>query len=168
MSSLNRVTLIGRAGRDPEARTLTNGETAVSLHLATSDRWRDKQSGEQKEATEWHRIVAFGKLAEIIEQYVIKGQLIYVEGKLKTRKWQDKDGKDVYTTEINASDMKMLSPGRQQEGQSRDANNSPAPQRQQPLQQRAAAPAQQRAPAGGGGFGDDDIPFNRLPSTYAI
>jgi len=100
-SDLNKVQLIGRLGRDPECKQMQNGGTFATMSIATSERWNDKQTGNKREKTEWHRVVAFDtKLAEIIEKYVHKGDLIYVEGKLRTRKWQDKDGRDQYSTEV--------------------------------------------------------------------
>ena len=98
--SVNKVILIGNLGRDPEIRTMQNGNKVANLNLATSESWRDKTSGERKEKTEWHRVVIFGKLADIAEQYLKKGAKVYVSGQLQTRKWQDKDGQDKYTTEV--------------------------------------------------------------------
>lgn len=117
MSNLNKVMLIGRVGKDPEVRYLPSGNAVVNFSLATSEKWKDKASGEKKEATEWHRITAFDKLAEIISEWVHKGDLIYIEGKLTTRKWQDSDGNDRYTTEIRASQMQMLGSKRSDERQ---------------------------------------------------
>lgn len=155
MSSLNKAQIIGRLGRDPEVRHLQNGDAVCTLSVATSEKWKDKQSGETKEATEWHRIVLYGKLAEIAGQYLKKGSLAYFEGKLKTRKWQDKDGKDNYTTEINATEMRMLSGSGDGGGEGRDSNNEGS--RTQTQQRPAAAPAQQKAKAPAD-F-DDDAPF---------
>ena len=107
MSSVNRATLIGRLGKDPEMRYAPNGDAIANITLATSETWKDK-SGEKQEHTEWHRISMFGRLAEIVGEYLKKGSLIYVEGRIQTRKWQDKDGQDRYTTEIIANEMKML------------------------------------------------------------
>ncbi|MBM3515786.1 MAG: single-stranded DNA-binding protein [Alphaproteobacteria bacterium] len=98
--SVNKVILIGNLGKDPEVRTMQNGNKVANLSLATSESWRDKASGERKEKTEWHRVVIFGRLAEIAEQYLKKGSKVYVCGQLQTRKWQDKDGQDKYSTEI--------------------------------------------------------------------
>lgn len=153
MSSLNKVILIGRVGNDPEIRYTGNGEAIANLSLATSERWKDKNTGEQKEQTEWHRVESFGKLAEIIGQYVKKGALLYVEGQLRTRKWQDQNGQDRYTTSIRISEMKMLSKAGENAGQGGQQQSAPAPQQQQ--QRRPAPPPAQ------GGFGDfdDDIPF---------
>ncbi len=113
--SLNKVLLIGRLGADPEIKQMVNGKSVARLSLATSQSWKDKSTGEKKEKTEWHRVVFFGKLAEICEQYLDKGSQIYVEGKLQTRKWQDKEGNDKYTTEIQGLSMNMLG-GRQSSG----------------------------------------------------
>ena len=107
MASLNKVMLIGNTGRDPEVRYTADGGAIANLSLATTETWKDK-AGEKQEKTEWHRVVMFGKLAEITGEYVKKGMQIYVEGRLQTRKWQDKDGQDKYTTEIVADTMKML------------------------------------------------------------
>jgi len=107
MSSVNKVILIGNVGKDPECRYTESGSAVATLSLATTNRWRNKQ-GEQQEDTEWHRVVAYGKLAEIIEKYIDKGKPIYIEGRLQTRKWTDKQGVDRYTTEIVAETLQML------------------------------------------------------------
>src|SRR5574337_1408636 len=162
MASVNKVILVGNLGKDPETRYAPSGDAICNITLATTDSWKDKATGEKKEQTEWHRVVFFGKLAEIADQYLKKGSQCYIEGSLKTRKWQDKDGQDRYTTEIRGDEMKML--GSRQGGGGGDAPmgggyDAPAaaPARQAPQQ----APAQ-KAPSqsgGGGGFGDfdDDI-----------
>ena len=108
MASVNKVTIVGNLGRDPETRYMPSGDAMTNIAVATTDKWKDKTSGEQKEATEWHRIAFFGKLAEIAGQYLKKGSQVYVEGKLRTRKWTDKDGVEKYTTEIIADSMQML------------------------------------------------------------
>jgi single-strand DNA-binding protein len=105
---VNKVILVGNLGRDPEVRYSPNGQAVANVTIATSDSWKDKTSGEKQERTEWHRIVFFGRLAEIAGEYLKKGAQIYVEGRLQTRKWQDKDGHDRYTTEIVANEMQML------------------------------------------------------------
>jgi single-strand DNA-binding protein len=105
---LNKVTLIGNLGADPEVRYLPTGGAVTSVSLATTRRWKDKQSGERKDATEWHRVIFFNRLAEVAGEYLKKGSQIYVEGRLQTRKWQGQDGQDRYTTEIIAGEMKML------------------------------------------------------------
>ncbi len=106
--SLNKVMLIGNLGADPEIRYTAGGAAVANVRLATTDSWRDKDSGESQERTEWHRVVFFGRLAEIVEQYVKKGSQLFIEGRLQTRKWQDKEGNEKFTTEIVASDMQML------------------------------------------------------------
>jgi len=100
MSSLNRVDLIGRLGRDPEVRSLGNGDKVANLRIATSERWKDKQTGERKEKTEWHSVTIWGGLVQVVESYLRKGSNVYVSGKLETRKWQDQQGNDRYTTEV--------------------------------------------------------------------
>ena len=105
MASVNKVILVGNLGRDPEIRSFSNGDRVANVNLATTDRWKDKQSGEMREATEWHRIVFNGRLVDIVEQYLRKGSQVYVEGSLRTRKWQDRDGNDKYTTEIVIAGM---------------------------------------------------------------
>jgi single-strand DNA-binding protein len=149
MSSLNKVQLIGRLGQDPEVKYMPSGDAVANISLATSETWKDKSSGEKKEATEWHRLSFFGKLAEIAGEYLKKGALIYVEGSIKTRKWTDKDGQEKYSTEIKVSEMKML--GSKQEGDSggsRDANNGARQQQPRPAQNRQSSSQQ-----------SDDIPF---------
>ena len=115
MSSLNKVTLIGHLGRDPETRYTPDGKAATNFSVATSETWKDA-NGNKQESTEWHRITAFGKLAEVVSEHLRKGSLVYLEGKLRTRKWQDKDGHDRYTTEINIFEMKMLGGKREESG----------------------------------------------------
>jgi single-strand DNA-binding protein len=105
---INKVILVGHLGSDPETRYMPSGGAVTNLRIATSESWRDKTSGEQQERTEWHRVVFFGRLAEIVGEYLKKGSQVYVEGRLQTRKWQDKDGNDRWTTEIVANDMQML------------------------------------------------------------
>ena len=153
---INKVILIGNLGQDPETRAMPSGKAVTNVRIATSDSWRDKQTGEQKEQTEWHTVVFFDRLAEIAGEYLRKGSQVYVEGRLRTRKWQDKSGNDRYTTEIVANEMQMLG-GRG--GQSGATAGGGA---------RAAAPAAHEefaTASGGGGAGkgddalDDDIPF---------
>jgi len=108
VASLNKVQLIGHLGADPETRFTTSGDAVTNVRLATSETWKDKASGEQKESTEWHRVVFYRRLAEVAGEYLKKGSQVYIEGRIKTRKWQDKEGKDQYTTEIEATEMKML------------------------------------------------------------
>jgi len=108
MSSVNKVILVGNLGADPEIRTFSDGNSVCTLRMATTEKWRDKASGEPKEVTEWHRVVLFRQLGEIAGRYLKKGSSVYIEGKLKTRKWQDKSGLDRFTTEIEATEMRML------------------------------------------------------------
>jgi len=155
MASVNKVILIGNLGRDPETRYLPSGDAVTNISIATTDKWKDKASGEMKEATEWHRVSFFGRLAEIAGEYLKKGSQVYVEGRLETRKWQDKEGKDRYTTEIIASEMKMLG--------SR-AGQGDASGRERSAEARDPAPAGEGKPAAkkpAGQFADmdDDIPF---------
>ena len=153
MASVNKVIIVGNLGKDPETRYAPSGDAVTNIVVATTETWKDKTSGEKREATEWHHVVFFGKLAEIAGQYLKKGSQVYLEGKLKTRKWQDKDGQDRFTTEINADEMKMLGSkgdGQQQEGQ-----------RPQQTQQRPPANTQRQPQGQAGGFSDfeDSIPF---------
>jgi single-strand DNA-binding protein len=105
---VNKVIIVGNLGKDPETRYMPSGSAVTNLRIATTESWKDKQSGEQQERTEWHAVAMFGRLAEIAAEYLRKGSQVYIEGKLRTRKWQDKEGKDRYTTEIVADDMQML------------------------------------------------------------
>ncbi|QRX84538.1 single-stranded DNA-binding protein [Glaciimonas sp. PAMC28666] len=185
MASVNKVIIVGNLGRDPETRYMPNGEAVTNIAVATTESWKDKNSGEKKELTEWHRITFYRKLAEIAGQYLKKGSQIYIEGRLQTRKWQDKEGVERYTTEIIADSMQMLGSRQGQGGSSMDDggydggdaprqssggnagggssyNNAPsgnAPSRpaQAPPSRPAQAPASRPAP----NFSDmdDDIPF---------
>lgn len=131
MSSINKAIIVGRVGKDPEIRYLASGDAVCNLSVATSESWKDKNTGEKKEATEWHRVSMYGKLAEITGQYVTKGTLVYIEGKIKTRKWKDKDGQDRYSTEIDADKMTMLgskSDGQQRQQQSDGYGQAPSNQ----------------------------------------
>ena len=112
MASVNKVILVGNLGADPETRYMPNGDAVANVRLATTESWKDKASGEKREMTEWHRVVFYRKLAEIVGQYLKKGSSVYVEGRIRTRKWQDKEGQERYTTEIEANEMQMLG-GRQ-------------------------------------------------------
>ena len=170
MASVNKVIVVGNLGRDPEMRSFPSGDQIANVTIATTDKWKDKQTGEMKEATEWHRIVFNGRLAEIAGQYLRKGSQVYVEGSLRTRKWTDKDGIEKFTTEIRADQMQMLGSrqgmggggaGSQDDGGGYDA--PPQQQRSTPPA-RAAAPAARQTPAASkaaSGFDDmdDDIPF---------
>lgn len=159
MASVNKVIIVGNLGRDPETRYMPNGEAVTNIAVATTESWKDKNSGEKKEITEWHRITFYRKLAEIAGQYLKKGSQIYVEGRLQTRKWTDKDGVERYTTEIIADTMQMLG-GRagggapMDDGGGSSYGSAPAPRQQ------ASAPARQPAQSAPS-FSDmdDDIPF---------
>ncbi|PVX85812.1 single-stranded DNA-binding protein [Paraburkholderia unamae] len=185
MASVNKAILVGNLGADPEVRYLPSGDAVASIRLATTDRYKDKASGEFKEATEWHRVTFFGRLAEIVSEYLKKGASVYIEGRIRTRKWQAQDGTDRYSTEIVADQMQMLG-GRNAGGQRRDDSQGDdggfetgptarAPQnareasraapsgasgRARPPQSSAGGGAGTRVPSGGG-FDemDDDIPF---------
>ena len=144
---MNKVMIIGHLGADPEVRYTAGGAAVANLRIATTEKWRDKQTGEKKETTEWHSVVLFGKLGEIAGEYLKKGRQVFIEGRLQTRKWQDKDGKDRYKTEIIGADMQMLGGG----GEGRGGGES----QRQPARQPAGKPVE---PA----FADDfmdDIPF---------
>ena len=141
---VNKVILVGNLGQKPEMRYTQTNTAVATLSIATSESWKDKESGEQREKTEWHRVVFFGKLAEIAEQYLDKGSQLYVEGKLQTRKWQDKDGNDKYTTEILGNEMNMLG-GRQ------SSSDSDAYDQSQPTSQTAQSQDSQ--------ISEEDIPF---------
>lgn len=155
MSSVNKVILIGNLGKDPEVRYMPSGDAVANLTVATSENWTDKASGDKKEATEWHRVAFFGRTAEVAGQYLKKGAKIYVEGSLRTRKWQDKDGQDRYTTEVRGDVMRMLD--RKGEGSgSMDQEPPPSEGRRPPPARSAPAPA--RAASGFDDM-DDDIPF---------
>ena len=121
MASLNKVQLIGHLGSNPEMRYMPNGDAVANIRIATTESWKDKASGEKKEVTEWHRVVFYRKLAEIVGQYLKKGSAVYVEGRIRTRKWQDKEGQERYTTEIEASEMQML--GGRQSSSSEEGND---------------------------------------------
>ncbi len=150
---INKVILVGNLGNDPEIRYTAGGAAVANISLATTDSWKDKVSGEQQDRTEWHRVVFFGRLAEIVGEYLRKGSQVYVEGRLQTRKWQDKSGNDRYTTEIVANDMQMLG-GRSGAGMS---GNEGAPP---PMSDNRAEPGAEAAPApADNDFVDDDIPF---------
>lgn len=150
MASVNKVTLIGNLGRDPEIRYSASGVAFCTISLATTRSWKDKQSGEKREETEWHKVVFNDKLAEIVGEYAKKGRALYVEGRLRTRKWQDKEGKDQYTTEIIANEMQLL-------GGRDDGDSAPAPA---PAARGNRAPAQShraQAPAPRAATGFDDL-----------
>lgn len=172
MASVNKVIIVGNLGRDPEVRTFPSGGRVANVTIATTDRWKDKQTGEMKEATEWHRVVFNERLADIAGEYLRKGSQVYIEGSIRTRKYTDKDGIEKSITEIRADTMQML--GRREGmggggGGGDDGGYEAAPRRSAPPS-RAPAPAAQRSGGGGAGGGggkpasgfddmDDDIPF---------
>lgn len=125
MAGINKVIIVGNLGGDPEIRTMPNGEQVANITVATSESWKDKNTGERKEAVEWHRIVLYRRLAEIAGQYLTKGSQVYIEGRLKTRKWQDSNGQDRYTTEIQGDNLQMLG-GRQDEPKQAKAKSNPS------------------------------------------
>jgi single-strand DNA-binding protein len=151
MASVNKVIIVGNLGRDPETRYMPNGDAVTNIAVATTESWKDKNSGEKKELTEWHRVTVYRKLAEIVAQYLKKGSSVYLEGKLQTRKWTDKEGVERYTTEIIADSMQMLGGGPKASGSNDPRNYQDGKQANQA--------------AGKGGFStldnfrDDDIPF---------
>ncbi len=174
MASVNKVILVGNLGRDPEMRSFPNGDPVANVTLATTDKWKDKQSGEPREHTEWHRLVFNGRLAEIAGQYLRKGSQIYVEGSIRTRKWQDQaTGQDRYATEVRVDQMQMLGSRQGMGGPSDDGGGGyggggdgggyDAPRRAAPAPRAASAPRAPApaAPKPGSGFDDmdDDIPF---------
>ncbi len=175
MASINKVILIGNLGRDPEVRYTPSGAAVCNVSVATTRNWKDKSSGDKVEETEWHRVVFYDRLAEIAGEYLKKGRPVYVEGRLKTRKWQDKDGKDNYTTEIVAEQMQLLG-GREgggggggygggqagnPEDYSQEAPSAPSRPAARPAAAQRPAPAPAPAQKSSTGFDDmdDDIPF---------
>lgn len=148
MAGVNKVIIVGHLGNDPEMRTMPNGEQVANISVATSESWIDKNSGEKKEVTEWHRIVFYRRQAEICGQYLQKGSQVYIEGRLKTRKWQDNNGQDRYTTEIQGDVLQMLGNRQNEQSQQNKPQPQPKPNKPDPL----SAAAEQD------GF-DDDIPF---------
>ena len=166
MASINKVILIGNLGRDPEVRYTPSGAAVCNVSVATTRNWKDKSSGDKVEETEWHRVVFYDRLAEIAGEYLKKGRAVYVEGRLKTRKWQDKDGKDNYTTEVIADQMQLLggrdgagAPAGGGEGYGQES----APASRAPARSAAPAPSAPRPTAASSSTGfdemDDDIPF---------
>jgi single-strand DNA-binding protein len=148
MASVNKVIIVGNLGRDPETRYSADGAAICNITVATSESWKDKSSGEKQEKTEWHRVSFFGRLAEIATEFLRKGSSVYIEGRLQTRKWQDKDGADKYTTEIVASEMKMLGGKADAPGEAMKAERSAKP-----------APSSKAAPKGDFDDFDDSPPF---------
>ncbi|MFM0641699.1 single-stranded DNA-binding protein [Paraburkholderia metrosideri] len=179
MASVNKVILVGNLGADPEVRHLPSGDAVANIRLATTDRYKDKASGEMKEATEWHRVSFFGRLAEIVSEYLKKGSSVYIEGRIRTRTWQAQDGTDRYSTEIVAEQMQMLGGrggsgqreqsdddgGFEQQGDSRsqaqpsETRRTPARTASQPARASQGSYAGGGAPRGGGFDEMDDIPF---------
>ena len=157
---INKVILVGNLGADPDTRYMPSGKAVTNIRIATSESWKDKQTGDQQERTEWHSIVLYDKLGEIAAEYLRKGSQVFIEGALRTRKWQDKEGKDRYTTEIIARDMQMLG-GRGGAGGGGGGGGGGFGGDEEP--RRASRPAQQERssppPADDGGGFDDDIPF---------
>ena len=158
MASVNKVILVGNLGRDPETRYSPDGAAITNVSLATTSQWKDKNTGEKREETEWHRVAFFGRLAEIAGEYLKKGSQVYIEGRLRTRKWQDKEGKDNYTTEIFALEMQMLG---SREGMGGGATGGGDDQGESRSAAAPRAPAAKPAPKSATGFDDmdDDIPF---------
>jgi single-strand DNA-binding protein len=158
MASVNKVILVGNVGADPESRYMPNGDAVTNVRLATTESWKDKASGEKKEITEWHRVVLYRRLGEIAAQYVKKGMPLYIEGRIRTRKWQDKDGQERYTTEIEATEMQMLGSRGQSSDGGGNAGHASGGQSQTYGSSSNNTP---RKPAGNSGANDfeDDIPF---------
>jgi single-strand DNA-binding protein len=155
MASVNKVILVGNLGRDPETRYSPDGAAITNVSVATTSQWKDKNTGEKREETEWHRVAFFGRLAEIAGEYLKKGSQVYIEGRLRTRKWQDKDGQDRYTTEVVADVMQMLGSRQGAGGPPDDEPRAARPASSKPPAAKAA-----KEPAGGGVADmDDDIPF---------
>ncbi|KAF1035362.1 MAG: Single-stranded DNA-binding protein [Herbaspirillum frisingense] len=152
MASVNKVILVGNLGADPETRYAPSGDAICSIRLATTESWKDKASGEKREAAQWHRVVFYRKLAEIADQYLRKGSSVYIEGRIKTRQWQDKDGQDRYTTEIEATEMQMLGGRGDGNRQGGDAGGQPDPAPRN-------RPASKPAPSSMQDDFEDDIPF---------
>lgn len=158
---VNKVILVGNLGKDPETRYLPSGGAVTNITIATGETWKDKQTGQAQERTEWHRVVFFNRLAEVAGEYLKKGSKVYIEGSLRTRKWQDKDtGQDRFSTEIVAAEMQMLD-SRGGEAQMDDGNNYPSSQSSAPSKGKASAnqPSHKAEPAGFNDDFDDDIPF---------
>ncbi len=153
MRGINKAIIVGTLGADPEVRYTASGAAVANVNIATNDEWKDKKTGDKQERTEWHRVVFFGRLAEIVGEYLAKGRQVYVEGRLQTRKWQDNNGNDRYTTEIVANEMQMLGGKHDLPGGTRF--DAPPSQSAPPSNDgdKVSAPAQDN------GFSDDDIPF---------
>lgn len=166
---VNKVILIGHLGADPETRSMPSGGTVANLRIATTENWRDRQTGEQQERTEWHRVALFGRLGEVASEYLRKGSQVYIEGSIRTRKWQDKQGNERYSTEIIANDMQMLggrgsgaSAGAGTASAPMEGGGGPSPSRSEPYPEYGGSgPSQGSGGASGGTHEefDDDIPF---------
>ena len=157
--NINKVVLAGCLGADPEVRYAQSGDAIATIRLATSETWKDKNSGEKREATEWHRVVFYRKLAEIVEKYLKKGSNIYIEGQIKTRKWQDKDGQDRYTVEIEADEMKMIDTRRPSGDNAGDNAGAPAQRQGAPAQNQQQRQQKPSSPPRAGNGLDEDIVF---------
>jgi single-strand DNA-binding protein len=155
---VNKVILVGNLGADPDTRYMPSGKAVTNIRLATSESWKDRQTGDMQERTEWHSIVMYDKLGEIAAEYLRKGSQVYIEGKIRTRKWQDKEGKDRYTTEVIADQMQMLGSRGGGGGAASEPREPRSSSRPAPAEDRAAAPVDEGGGGGGGEF-DDDIPF---------
>jgi single-strand DNA-binding protein len=160
MASVNKVILVGNLGRDPETRYMPDGGAITNVSIATTDSWKDK-NGDKQEKTEWHRVAFFGKLAEISGEYLKKGSQVYIEGRLQTRKWQDKDGQEKYTTEIVADRMQMLGRREGMGGGDEGGGGGGYERSERPSSSGSAGSSSKPAQKGGGKFDDmdDDIPF---------
>ncbi len=156
---VNKVILVGNLGRDPEVRYTPNGGAIANITIATTDQWKDKQTGQNQDRTEWHRVVMFGRLGEIAGEYLKKGSQVYIEGRLQTRKWQDKDGSDRYTTEIVANEMQMLGGGGRGGSSSAEFPQEQGGQTAQSVPQSQSAPQAQGSGRSNFDEFDDDIPF---------
>ncbi|HFK2002945.1 TPA: single-stranded DNA-binding protein [Pseudomonas aeruginosa] len=172
---VNKVILVGNVGGDPETRYMPNGNAVTNITLATSESWKDKQTGQQQERTEWHRVVFFGRLAEVVAEYVRKGSQIYVEGSLRTRKWQGQDGQDKYTTEIVVDingNMQLLGGRRESQDDAHNPQGQGQQQRptQKPRQQQSqqTPPSQQSVPGPDYDSFDDDIPFGPISRSLLL
>jgi single-strand DNA-binding protein len=155
---VNKVILVGNLGADPDTRYMPSGKAVTNIRVATSESWKDRQTGDMQERTEWHSIVMYDKLGEIAAEYLRKGSQVYIEGKIRTRKWQDKEGKDRYTTEVIADQMQMLGSRGGGGGAPSEPREPRTTSRQAPAEDRSAAPVDEGGGGGGGEF-DDDIPF---------
>ncbi|MGV2896713.1 single-stranded DNA-binding protein [Achromobacter sp. AGC78] len=159
MASVNKVILVGNLGRDPEVRYSPEGAAICNMSIATTSTWKDKASGESREETEWHRVVMYNRLAEIAGEYLKKGRSVYIEGRLKTRKWQDKDtGADRFSTEVVADQMQMWG-GRDSNDHGGHAADAPDGTDSKPRRRSSAAPSPSSSSGGGAADMDDDIPF---------